>query len=128
VAQGLVAEELARRGHGDLRPALLAVAQHVRADGSRVTDLAELSMLTKPTVVHMVDELERLGYVERRPDPADGRAKLVVMTERGVQAEAVGREAIGQIRDAWADLIGERSMARLEADLRRLRQALWPQA
>ena len=83
VMQELVAQEVARRGFEDLRPALLAVGQHVRAEGSRVTELAELSMLTKPTVVHMVDELERLGYVERRPDPADGRAKLVVLTDRG---------------------------------------------
>jgi len=123
-----VAEEVARRGFEDLRPALLAVAQHVKRSGSRVTELAELSMLTKPTVVHMVDELERLGYVDRRPDPADGRAKLVVMTDRGREAEAAGREAIAQIRDAWAELIGERSMARLEADLRTLREALWPPA
>jgi len=128
VLQDLVAQEVARRGFEDLRPALLAVGQHVRADGSRVTELAELSMLTKPTVVHMVDELERLGYVERRPDPTDGRAKLVVLTERGREAEAAGREAIAQIRDAWAELIGERSMARLEADLRTLREALWPPA
>ena len=128
VMQELVAEEVARRGFDDLRPALLAVGQHVRADGSRVTELAELSMLTKPTVVHMVDDLERLGYVERRPDPADGRAKLVVMTDRGREAEAAGREAITQIRDAWAELIGEESMARLEADLRTLREALWPPA
>ena len=123
-----MAAELARRGFPDLRPALLAVAQHLRADGSRVTELAERSLLTKPTVVHMVDELERLGYVERRPDPADGRAKLVAPTARGLEAEAAGREAIGEMRDAWAALIGERSMARLETELRRLREALWPPA
>jgi len=126
VMQELVAQEVARRGFEDLRPALLAVGQHVRADGSRVTELAQLSMLTKPTVVHMVDELERLGYVQRRPDPADGRAKLVVLTERGIRAEAAGRDAITQIRDAWAAAVGEPTMARLESDLRRLRNALWP--
>jgi DNA-binding MarR family transcriptional regulator len=126
--QELVAQEVARRGFDDLRPALLAVAQHVKVNGSRVTELAQLSALTKPTVVHMVDELERRGYVERRPDPADGRAKLVVLTGRGAEAEAAGREAIAQIREAWAELIGERSMERLEAELRKLRQALWPQS
>ena len=128
VIQELVAQEVARRGFDDLRPALLAVGQHVRADGSRVTELAELSMLTKPTVVHMVDELERLGYVERRPDPADGRAKLVLLTGRGREAEAAGREAITQIRDACEELIGRPTMTRLEADLRTLRDALWPPA
>ena len=127
VMRELVAAEVARRGFGDLRPALLAVGPHIRASGSRVTELAERSMLTKATVVYLVDELERLGYVRREPDPADGRAKLVVLTERGLQAEAAGRAAIVDIRDAWAGLVGEAAMARLEAELRRLRAALWPE-
>lgn len=126
VLQGLVAEELARRGFGDLRPALLAVAQHIGADGTRITELAERALVTKATVVHAVDELERLGYVTRRPDPTDGRAKLVVPTERAHEAERAAREAIAEIRDAWAELIGTREMAALEAGLRRLRAALWP--
>jgi DNA-binding MarR family transcriptional regulator len=124
--QQLIANELARRGYGDLRPALLAVAQHVRAEGSRITDLAARTLLTKATVVHAVDELERLGYVTREPDPADRRAKLVMMTPRAVEAERVARQAITDLRDAWAELIGEHEMAALEAGLRRLRAALWP--
>jgi DNA-binding MarR family transcriptional regulator len=123
--QAIVAEELARRGLGDLRPALLAVAQHVGADGTRITELAERAWLTKATVVHAVDELERLGYVTRRPDPTDGRAKLVMPTERMRAGERVAREAIADIRAAWAVLLGEAEMDALEAGLRRLRAALW---
>jgi DNA-binding MarR family transcriptional regulator len=122
----LVARELAERGFGDLRPGLLAVATHIRADGSRVTDLAQRAQVSKPTVVHAVDELVRLGYARREPDPADGRAKLVTLTERAVEAERVGREAIARIRDAWAAALGEREMAQLEALLLRLRATLWP--
>ena len=125
--QELVAEELARRGFADLRPALLAVAQHVGANGTRVTELAGRAWLTKATVVHAVDELERLGYVTRRPDPTDRRAKLVMSTARARKAEQVAREAIADIRDAWAELIGEDEMDALEAGLRRLRGALWSQ-
>jgi len=125
--QQLVADELGRRGFGDLRPALLAVAQHVGAGGTRVTELAARAWLTKATVVHAVDELERLGYVTREPDPSDRRAKLVKTTARGREAEAAAREAIAAIRQAWAVLIGEREMDDLEAGLRRLRAALWPE-
>jgi DNA-binding MarR family transcriptional regulator len=128
VMQELVAEELVRRGFGDLRPALLAVAQHVGAGGSRITELAERAQLAKATVVHAIDELERLGYVTRRPDPTDGRAKLVVSTARARAAERTARDVTVEIRDAWAQLIGERDMAALEAVLGRLRAALWPQA
>lgn len=127
-AQQLVAEELARRGFADLRPALLAVGQHVGADGTRITELAARAWLTKATVVHAVDELERLGYVTREPDPADRRAKLVRPTARGREAEGVAREAIADLRAAWATLMGEAEMDALEAGLRRLRAALWPEA
>ena len=125
--QQLIADELARRGFGDLRPALLAVAQHVGAEGTRVTELAERAWLTKATVVHAVDELERLGYVTREPDPTDRRAKLVVPTARAKQAEEAGRAAISEMRNAWAELIGEDEMVVLETGLRRLRAALWPE-
>ena len=125
--QQIVADELARRGFDDLRPALLAVAQHVGADGTRITELAARAWLTKATVVHAVDELERLGYVTREPDPADRRAKLVRMTARGRAAEDVAREAIADMRTAWAALIGAAELDALEAGLRRLRAALWPE-
>ena len=124
--QAIVADELARRGFGDLRPALLAVAQHIGKEGTRITELAERAWLTKATVVHAVDELERLGYVTREPDPRDGRAKLVQATARAHAAERVAREAIGEIRAAWSGLIGDEEMDRLEAGLRSLRAALWP--
>ena len=88
--------------------------------------LAARALLTKATVVHAVDELERLGYVVRRPDPADGRAKLVMPTDRALAAERAARQAISDIRDAWAELVGEQELAALEAGLRRLRAALWP--
>ena len=122
----LIGRELAERGFGDLRPGLLAVATHIRADGSRITDLAQRAQVSKPTVVHAVDELVRLGYARREPDPADGRAKLVTMTARGLQVERVAREAIVRIRDAWAAAMGEREMEQLEALLLRLRATLWP--
>lgn len=125
--QQLVAEELERHGFADLRPALLAVAQHVGADGTRVTELAARTWLTKATVVRAVDELERLGYVTRKPDPTDRRAKLVTTTARGRAAERVARDAIADMRDAWGELIGEDEMTALETGLRRLRSALWPQ-
>ncbi len=127
VMQQLIADELARRGFDDLRPALLAVGQHVGAGGTRITELAARAWLTKATVVHAVDELERLGYVTRKPDPTDRRAKLVVATPRAREAEQVAREAIADVRDAWAELIGDKEMDALEAGLRQLRAALWPQ-
>ncbi len=123
--QQLIAEELARRGFADLRPALLAVAQHVGSNGTRITELAGRAWLAKATVVHAVDELERLGYVTRKPDPTDRRAKLVHATPRAREAEQAAREAIAEVREAWAQRIGAAPMDALEAGLRQLRASLW---
>jgi len=128
VLNEIVAREVAAAGYADLRPSLLAVGQHVGSGGTRITELAARAQLTKASVVAAVDELERLGYVERVPDPTDGRAKLVVATDRARGAEAAARRAIAATRDAWAEAIGERRMAALEGALIDLRRALWPPA
>jgi DNA-binding MarR family transcriptional regulator len=125
-ANELVTDLLAGRGFGDLRPSHTAIAQHIEDSGSRVTDLAQRSQLTKPSVVYIVNDLERLGYVERVPDPADGRAKLVRFTTRGVQAQEAGREIVAQIERDWSQLLGERDFATLRELLQRLHDALWP--
>jgi DNA-binding MarR family transcriptional regulator len=75
--------------------------------GSRLTDLAAASGLTKQAVGESVAELERLGYVERVPDPKDGRAKIIRLTERGLDAVEAGQRIFGEIEREWADQIGE---------------------
>ncbi len=79
--------ELFRRlqeaGYGDLRISHLVVFQHIDPPGSRVTELAAKAQMTKPSMAYLVEYLEAAGYVERLPDPSDGRARLVHLTERG---------------------------------------------
>lgn len=127
-AEQVVARELRRRGHTDVTPALLAVGAQIRAEGSRITELAERMQLTKATIVRNVDELERLGYVTRSPDPHDGRAKLVHSTERALAVERDGRAIIAELREEWAAAMAPGELDRLEGLLRRLRVALWPDA
>jgi DNA-binding MarR family transcriptional regulator len=119
-------EEVAARGHSDLRPALSVVFQHVRDEGSRVTEIAERAQLTKQTVVYLVNELEELGYVERAPDPQDGRAKLVRLTERGEAAVDEARRAAAKVEREWAQLVGPATMTQLRELLAELHDALWP--
>jgi len=77
-------------------------------------------------VVSLVNDLERLGYVERVPDPADGRAKLVRLTRRGAQAQSAAREIIAQIERDWARTLGRDDFTALRKLLERLHAALWP--
>src|SRR4051812_27320505 len=109
-----------------VRPAVSAVFQHLRDEGSRVTDIAERAQLTKQTVVYLVNELESLGYLERGADPADGRAKLVRPTHRGHAVVAEARRVAADIEREWEGLIGPERMAELRRGLEALHDALWP--
>ena len=117
---------VAERGFHDLRPALTVVFQHLRDEGSRITELAERAQLTKQTVVYLVNELEQLGYVERVADPHDGRAKLVRATARGEQAVLEARRVAAEIEREWEALLGRKRLAELRRALEELNDSLWP--
>jgi DNA-binding MarR family transcriptional regulator len=121
-----LAAAVGQRGFEDIRPALSAVFQHVRDDGSRITEIAERAQLTKQTIVYFVNDLEALGYVERVPDPDDRRAKLVRPTERGQAAVAEARRVAAEIEREWTELLGAERMAQLRELLEALHDALWP--
>lgn len=117
IGQGLEAA-----GFGDISPAQYAVCQQLGAcrDGKRLTALAAYAGMTKPSMSALVDGLERSGYVERAPDPQDGRAQLVRYTARGwAFADVVARE-IRRVEQAWAERIGTQEVEALRAILRRL--------
>ncbi|MGW5422537.1 MarR family winged helix-turn-helix transcriptional regulator [Streptomyces sp. NPDC003943] len=76
--------EMAREVHPELEPA--AYGLFVRLDEAgpqRATDLAGWFGVGKATMSRQLRALEELGLVARDPDPADGRASLVRLTEEG---------------------------------------------
>ena len=84
-------------------------------NGSRLTDLAERARLTKQAVGEAVAELEQLGYIERVPDPEDGRAKIIRLTARGEDAARMGRRLFAEIEAEWAERYGEDRIADMRA-------------
>ena len=64
--------------------------------------------------------MERLGYVERTPDPTDGRAKIIRFTSTGLKLIQQGTEIGDAIQQGYADLIGEKKMQRLRELLEEL--------
>src|SRR5215207_7111589 len=72
-----VFDELSAAGFDDITPAQARVFQRIAPGGSRLTDLAAQAGIMKQSAGFLVDQLERTGYVERVPDPADRRARLV---------------------------------------------------
>lgn len=111
-------EGLAEAGYVDLHPRHGAVLAYLDEDGVRASELARLTGRHKQIVGRLVDELEELGYVERRPDPADRRAKLVVPTRRGLAQMRVGDEVVAQIERRHAEAVGLRTYAEFRNVLR----------
>jgi MarR family transcriptional regulator, transcriptional regulator for hemolysin len=60
-------------------------------------ELAKLSDLDKTTMLTTLDELERAGYAERRPSPADRRARIVAVTPAGETAVAAGHQVADRV-------------------------------
>ena len=120
--EGLLHEGLKEAGYGDVRPAHYAVFRYLKDEGSRVTELAEAAGMTKQSMGELVDHLERRGYVERRPDPRDRRAKIVVSTEKGRRGIKAAAERIAEIEAELAGRMGKEGLEeliRLLAELRR---------
>jgi DNA-binding MarR family transcriptional regulator len=110
--------KLADAGYDDLHPRHGSVLAYLDEDGIRATELARLSGRHKQIIGRMVDELEELGYVERRPDPADRRAKLIFPTERGLDQVRLGDEIVAAIEARHAKEIGAKSYAQFRDVLR----------
>src|SRR5215203_940046 len=99
-------EGMVAAGFGDVRPAHYAVFRFLKPGGSRVAELAEEARMTKQSMGELVAYLERRGYVERLPDPRDGRARIVVWTEAGLRWAEAAAKRLGEIEDALAERVG----------------------
>lgn len=113
-------ERLAERGHPDLHPRHGTVLAFLDEDGVRATELARLSGRHKQIVGRLVDELEQLRYVERRPDPVDRRAKLIVPTKRGLEQLREADEIVAEIERRHAEVAGRRTYAEFRDVMRRI--------
>lgn len=110
---------LAGLGFGDLRPAhgfaFHLIASHGGATG---VELADHLGVSRQAAGQMVDELERLAYVTRQPDPTDARLRRVILTDRGREAVAASIQLWTEQQRAWEHLIGAEAMAAVRSGLR----------
>jgi len=115
---------LRQAGFTDLRPAAANVFPFVPPEGITVSRLAELARVRKQSMAQAVDQLERTGYVERRPNPRDHRSRLVFLTERGREVPPVTHAAAMRVEERWAELTSPAEFAALRAGLLGLLAAL----
>jgi DNA-binding MarR family transcriptional regulator len=103
------------------RPAHSAVMAHIDIDGgTRLTRIAARANITPQAVGELVDDLERLGYVVRQPDPDDRRAKRIVLTGRGRDCVAAAFDTIAALEAELEAALGADALAELHATLSRI--------
>ena len=115
-------------GFDDWTLAQVRVFQRLAPDGSRLTDLADQAQMSKQSAGVLVDQLERLGYVRRVPDPTDGRARLIVIEPRGRRAAELAISTSAEILSEWKAYLGTRNFALLQQILDQLREITDPYA
>ncbi len=82
--------------------------------------------MTKQSVAGLVDELERMRYVRRVPDPGDRRARLIQIDKRGRQAAKAAQVAHNEIQAEWRSHLGTRRFTQLRELLEDLREITDP--
>src|SRR5436189_3181716 len=117
-------ERLHERGFGDFDAAYLSVFQYPGPQGARPSEVAARRGISKQAANYLLGELERLGYLERRPDPDDLRSKRIALTPRGLSAVRVIRDAVSEMEAAWARQLGRKRFAELRGLLLELNQTI----
>jgi DNA-binding MarR family transcriptional regulator len=120
----LMVDELVERlhaaGYRDHTAAHHPVFENIDRDGTRLTVLAARARMTHQSMGELVQTLEHRGYLERRPDPSDGRATLVLLTRHGRQSVRRAVAEIAEIEAAWLERFRR---AGLDVDLRPVLEA-----
>jgi DNA-binding MarR family transcriptional regulator len=117
-------ESLRAAGFADLRPAHIPIFQHIRAEGSRVTELAQRTRLTLQAVRYLTVYLEAHDYLTRTPDPHDGRGTLLHLTPHGWHAVNALRHTQTRIYTDWNERLGNQRLDELKALLADLASTL----
>jgi DNA-binding MarR family transcriptional regulator len=113
-------------GFAEIRPAHGCVFGNIDHEGSRLTELADRSGITKQSVGEAVADLERLGFVERVPDPGDGRAKIIRVTPHGGEAMAAAQEIFDDIEGRLSQELGQDNFDEFRETLVRVHELMHP--
>lgn len=117
----------AEQGYGDVRGPHMQIFGNIRTGSVRLTELAGRAQLSLAATSELVNDLCSLGYLTRRPDPQDGRAKLLELTSRGRGLLADAGDRVADMEARWSELVGAEDFAQMCATMQRLLDALDPE-
>lgn len=118
-----ILERLHANGFDDLEMAHMNLILYPGPQGLRPSELAAQRGMSKQAANYLLGQLERLGYLERRPDADDGRSKRIVLTDRGKRAAYTIRDAVTDVERDWEAKLGKDRFTHLKALLVELNQS-----
>ncbi|MGA7149149.1 MAG: MarR family transcriptional regulator [Microbacterium sp.] len=110
--------ELATLGHPAIRVSHVPVFVHIDAAGTAISTLAERCGVSRQAMSMTVRDLERLGYVVTTPSPADRRALLTSLTERGARLCEDATRISAAVAARWSRELGQDAVPQLRRHLR----------
>ncbi len=113
-------------GYGDVREPHFQIFGNIRMGGIRLTELAVRAQLSLAAASELVNDLADMGYLTRRPDPSDGRAKLIDLTARGRGLMADAGDRVEDIERRWSRIAGQRNFNQMCDTMQRLLDELDP--
>jgi DNA-binding MarR family transcriptional regulator len=100
---------------------VLAMLSESPARTMRMSSLAEVTNASLSRLSHLVERLERRGFVRREPDPTDGRFTNAILTEKGLQALAEAAPGhLAHVRSLVIDVLSPEQLRRLGRDAGRI--------
>lgn len=112
-----VLELMTEAGYSEARMTHISLTRNLDLEGTRLTDLARRASMTKQSMAQLVHQLEQLGMVEKRSDPRDGRARIIVFTAKGLNwLEAFGN-AVYRAEQEMEHVIGHESFRLIKSGL-----------
>lgn len=113
------------RGFADFHQSDIDVIGRLPSDrGARLTELAARAPTSKQAVSKLVHGLEARGYVARHPDPEDGRAQRIVLSDRGRALLEAAVEVVAEIEAEWAAVLGAPELEQIRRALLRAADAI----
>lgn len=115
------------RGFVDFTPAFPQILSNLDLQGTRIGILADRAGITRQAAGQLVAEIERCGYVERRPAEEDGRAVIVRFTPRGRKLLENVFDLVDATEARFAGILGKTEFDRMRRALAELANRIDPQ-
>jgi len=116
-------ENMGEQGLTELNQTHSVIFQTI-GDGARLTQMAKKANASKQNIKHLINSMEKLGFVESTNDLTDGRAIIYRLTEKGINWRDQAYEIIGTIENKWAEAIGIEKMIELKKLLMTLNETI----